>query len=182
MKIIFNKLLFFLSVILVNTHIFSQTKVDLFTGWSGSSTADHVVWQPAFEDGTGWYGAVYTQQQMTNTGAISGQNVLSNLRWNIQYDNQGSGTTRTFDNVNIYLYESTTAYFPNPNKPTLPVGAVKVFSGTLKFKIPSQGGDNREKRNHLCLKTGRNLVAPIGVLRLYKNEKGIQTVINIINA
>ena len=137
MKIIFNKLLFFLSVILVNTHIFSQTKVDLFTGWSGSSTADHVVWQPAFEDGTGWYGAVYTQQQMTNTGAISGQNVLSNLRWNIQYDNQGSGTTRTFDNVNIYLYESTTAYFPNPNKPTLHVGAVKVFSGTLKFKIPS---------------------------------------------
>lgn len=115
----------------------SQTKVDLFTGWSGSTTTDHILWQPPYENGKGWYAAIYTQKEMTNNGAIPGNNTLNSLRWNLQYDLQGAGATRTFTGVNIYLYHLTISSFANTSKPTIPVGAVKVFSGTLDFKIPN---------------------------------------------
>ena len=115
----------------------SQTKVDLFTGWSGSTTTDHILWQPPYENGKGWYASIYTPKEMTNNGAILGNNILNSLRWNLQYDLQGAGATRTFTGVNIYLYHLTTSSFLNTSKPTIPVGAVKVFSGTLDFKIPN---------------------------------------------
>jgi gliding motility-associated-like protein len=115
----------------------SQTKVDLFTGWSGSSDADHILWQPAFETGTGWYASIYEASEMTMAGTIPGPNALNSLRWNLQYDLQGAGTTRTFSGVNIYLYNSSTVTFTNTGKPTLPAGAIKVFSGSIDFKIPN---------------------------------------------
>lgn len=126
----------FLFIFIVNISQ-SQTKVDLFTGWSGSTTTDHILWQPPYENGKGWYAAIYTQKEMTNNGAIPGNNTLNSLRWNLQYDLQGAGATRTFTGVNIYLYHLTISSFANTSKPTIPAGAVKVFSGTLDFKIPN---------------------------------------------
>ena len=130
---------FFLVIffILISSISQSQTKIDLFTGWSGSSDADHIMWQPVYETGTGWYGSIYNSSEMTAGGTIVGPNILNSLRWNLQYDNQGAGTTRTFIGISIYLYHSTGSSFPTTGKPTLPAGAVKVFSGNIDFKIPN---------------------------------------------
>ena len=127
--------LFFFFTFFFNS-CYSQQVIDLFTVWSGSSTTDHVIWQPAFESGKGWYGAIYSKQEMTKNGLYPGQNDLSSLRWNLQYDLQGAGQTRIFKGVKIYLYHSSTPYFTSINKPTLPPNAVEVFSGDLSFKIP----------------------------------------------
>ena len=130
---------FFLAtlLILISNISQSQTTVNLLTGWSGSSDADHILWQPAFETGKGWYSSIYDVSEMTKGGTIPGPNILNSLRWNLQYDNQGAGTTRTFTGVTIYLYNSSTPTFTNTSKPTLPAGAVKVFSGSIDFKIPN---------------------------------------------
>lgn len=128
--------LVFLFILITNISQ-SQTKVDLFTGWSGSSDADHILWQPAFESGKGWYASVYYSNEMTQGGTINGTNVLNSLRWNLQYDNQGAGASRSFGNVNIYLYHMNISSFANTSKPTLPLNAVKVFSGKIDFKIPA---------------------------------------------
>ena len=132
----FSKIIFFTFFIFYSNVNYSQQIVDLFSGWTGSSTASQVLWQPYTYNGVGWHAASYTAVEMTKNGVVNGVNELSSLRWNLQYDDQGAGATRSFSNVNIYLYHLPTTYLPNINKPVLPSGAVKVFSGKIDFKIP----------------------------------------------
>ena len=101
------------------------------------SVPGYVVAQNPFTNGTGWSAAIYTPSEMTNKGTIKGVNVLSSLRWRVDRDMNYGSQHRIYKGVNIYIYHAGTALsFPNTNKPTLPAGAVKVFSGNLDFVLP----------------------------------------------
>ena len=101
------------------------------------SVPGYVIAQNPYTNGTGWSAGLYTASEMTNKGLIKGVNILSSLRWRIDRDMNYGSQHRIYKGVNIYMYHyANNTTFPNTNKPGIPAGAVKVFSGDLDFQLP----------------------------------------------
>ena len=87
--------------------------------------------------GIGWGANLYLQTE------AGGQNIIYDLTWIIGSNTTYSGTTYTFDNVDIWMYEYSGLEFPNNNRPdvqswsssSLPTGVTNLVKVVSNGKI-----------------------------------------------